>query len=117
MNDVPNASLGYCRENEVRILFAPNFRDKGSRRKQQPCSGEVSGLAHSRYKELQLSLRRLSFEVLSNCLLDQETDHLAFFLGQFLKLFYVPLVDTDGFSYFDHKNRIAHKRITNATNI
>jgi hypothetical protein len=47
-----------------------DFRHKGSRRKQQPCSGEVSELAHSRYKELQLSLRRLSFEVLSNGLLD-----------------------------------------------
>jgi hypothetical protein len=28
MNDVPNAFLGYCRESEVRILFAPTSATK-----------------------------------------------------------------------------------------
>ena len=28
MNDVPNASLGYCRENEVRIQLAPTSATK-----------------------------------------------------------------------------------------
>jgi hypothetical protein len=70
MHDVPNASLGYCRENEGSDSVCTDFRHKGSRLKQQPGSDEVSGLAHSRYKELQQSLRRLSSEVLSNGLLD-----------------------------------------------
>jgi hypothetical protein len=70
MNDVPNASLGYGRENEVRILFAPTSATKVAVANNNLVLAKPLDSPPSRYQELQRSLRRLPFEVLSNRLLD-----------------------------------------------